>query len=472
MAKTPQSRLPILAGLIAVVLLAAACGSSDNSSESSESPEPTEEPASETTGATGTEEEATPDATPEATPTGSEPGETELTASWQGVTEDTVRVGVTVIDTDELAELFDVHLDLAPTDLLEGLAATLNSNGGVGGRQLEIFVETFLPVGTGPAEEICTKFVEDNEVFMVTGQALDDTMLCYTETYEVPYLGYFGLTPEREERSIAPFISVEMASDLQRRNATEILVDGSYLDDKAVAVYWSEADELLARDAVIPTLEDGGIDVVATAALPSFGGDQLATDEAIDIIVESFRADGVEAIVNISEVVTLSQGIDRVDYRPDLFYLNGQVSNAEIFEGSGIDPETLTGAMGVAPSNLSLDELKEDKLWIECIESYNASGPEEPFDLDTIEEGIAGSVAQNCGGFWLLTMLLEAAGPDLTPSTIAAAADNMGTFDLPGLPGASLGPGKWSAGNAMRIYQYSPDLFRFEVDGDPIVIEG
>ena len=53
----------------------------------------------------------------------------------------------------------------------------------------------------------------------------------------------------------------------------------------------------------------------------------------------------------------------------------------------------------------------------------------------------------------------------------AEAADNLGTFDLPGLPGASLGPEKWSAGNAMRIYEYDPETFRFHAAGEPIFVE-
>lgn len=453
--------------IAALALLAAACSSSDTQENTAAEPEATDaaDPSEEQPTEAG--EEATQEPSDEPT---QEPAE--LTASWQGVTADTIRFGVTVVDTDQLAELFDVHVDLAPPGLLAGLAATVNTEGGINGRQLEVFTETFLPVGTGPAEEVCTRFAVDEEVFIVTGQALGDTMLCYTETYEVPYLGYFGLTPERAERSVAPFLAVEMAADLQRGHATDILIDDGYLDDKTVAVYWSEVDEPLARDAVIPRLEAAGIDLVATAALPNFGGDQLATDDAIDVIVESFRADGVEAIINVSEVVSLSQGLDRVDYRPELFYLNGQVNTADIFEGSGIDPATLTGAIGVAPSNLSLEELMADELALECLDDYNASGPEEPLDIDTMDEQIVGSVVQNCAGFALLALLLEAAGPDLTPDTLADAADNLGTFDLPGMPGASLGPGKWSAGNAMRIYEYDPAAFRFHPVGNPIIVEG
>ena len=477
MARIRPVRPALLASAVALVIIAAGCSSSDDTAETADQ-EPTETAPAEESAATTPEAVDEPDETPEQA-TG-EPTEqategptdepAELTASWQGVTPEEIRVGVTVIDTDQLADLFDVHVDLAPSGLLGGLAATKNAEGGINGRQLEMFIDTFLPVGTGPAEEVCTRFAEDEEVFIVTGQALGDTMLCYTETYEIPYLGYFGLTPEREERSIAPFMAVEMASDLQRGHATDILISDGYLDGNAVGVYWSAGDEPLAKDAVIPRLEEAGIEIASTASLPDFGGDQLATDDAIDVIIERFKADGVDAIINISEVVTLSQGLDRVDYRPELYYLNGQVNNADIFEGSGIDPATLTGAVGVSPSNLTPDELLADELFLQCVEDYNTSDPEEPIDLGGTDDEILGSVSQNCAGFHLLVMLLEAAGPDLTPDTLAAAADSLGTFDLPGQPGASMAPGKWSAGNAMRIYEYDPDTFQFHAAGDPIIV--
>jgi hypothetical protein len=36
----------------------------------------------------------------------------------------------------------------------------------------------------------------------------------------------------------------------------------------------------------------------------------------------------------------------------------------------------------------------------------------------------------------------------------------------------SLGPGKWSAGNSMRIYEYDPAAFRFHPTGEPILVSG
>ena len=63
-----------------------------------------------------------------------------------------------------------------------------------------------------------------------------------------------------------------------------------------------------------------------------------------------------------------------------------------------------------------------------------------------------------------------AAGPDLTPDALLAAADATGELLLPGMIAGSLGPGKYSVGDVVRYYTYDIDNKLMVPDGEPIVV--
>ena len=101
----------------------------------------------------------------------------ELTASFRGVTPDVIRVGITAIDWDTLAEL---GVDFGSTnslDLWEAALEDINTRGGVNGRMLEIYGREFLPLGGEQFDQACAQLTLDEEVFVVVGQALEDQIL-------------------------------------------------------------------------------------------------------------------------------------------------------------------------------------------------------------------------------------------------------------------------------------------------------
>ncbi|MEM1335547.1 MAG: hypothetical protein AAGG08_19045, partial [Actinomycetota bacterium] len=117
----------------------------------------------------------------------------ERTASFRGVTEDTIRVGVIDYDWDGLA---DIGVDFGVTNSVDLFAAALesiNDRGGIAGRQLELFQREFLPVGDGAANQVCVELAEDEEVFMVVGRLRDDQVLCFTEQYETAAFAPLGM---------------------------------------------------------------------------------------------------------------------------------------------------------------------------------------------------------------------------------------------------------------------------------------
>lgn len=375
-------------------------------------------------------------------------------AAVPGVTDDTVRLGVASVSPEQLADL-GIEADGPPSEaLFQAWVAAQNDQGGVGGRQIELVFEPFLPLGDAEADAACVALTEDDPVFLATGTFLDDTPLCFTEAHETPYLGQFGHSAERDRRSKAPFVALEMSDERQRLAGLQVFLDEGALDGR-VALFWGAADTTVVEEHIKPALEEAGIDVVVETALDDFGGDQAAEDQALDTMVERIRSADPDAVLNVSDFVPPLVAFQRNGWLPDrVLSTSAQALPAGVLTGAGLDAEILARVVVAAPYAPTKEELAEDPEVQRCIDEYNASDPDEPVDLDEIPGDALDAVANECAAFRLFVLAAEAAGDDLTPASWGRGAESLGDLDLPGLPFASLAEGKHSAGDAIGRYEY------------------
>ena len=373
----------------------------------------------------------------------------------QGVTPDSVKLGVAGVDDAKLQSLGIETDGITSEALFTSWVDAQNDRGGVAGRQIDLFFRPFLPTGEAEAEAACVELTEDQQVFLAIGILTDDTPLCFTEAHGVPYLGLWGQSAERDARSEAPFIAVEMGDDRQRAAAVQALLDEGAMEDKEVALYWGAADTPVVNEVVKPMLEDAGVDVVTEATLDDFGGDQAATDQALDVIVERFRSSGAEVVLNVSDFGNLMVAFQRAGWAPErILSTSAQALSAGVVEALGIDASTLDRVLVAAPYGPTVEELREDPGVIECAEEHNASGPAVKLDLATATKETLNGVATQCAAFRVFVLAAEGAGEDLTPESWNAAAEGLGELDLPGMPFASLSPTKHSAGDAIGVYTW------------------
>lgn len=373
----------------------------------------------------------------------------------QGVTADSVVLGVAGVDADKLASLGVETDGVTSESLFTAWVQAQNDRGGVGGRQIELFFRPFLPTGEAEAEAACVELTEDQQVFLAIGILTDDTPLCFTEDHGTPYLGLWGQSAERDERSVAPFVAVEMADDRQRAAAISALLDEGAMDGKKVALYWGAADTPVVDDVVRPMLADAGVDIVSEATLDDFGGDQAATDQALDVIVERFRSSGAEVVLNVSDFGNLMVAFQRAGWAPErVLSTSAQALSAGVVAGLGIEEATLDRLLVAAPYGPTVEELRDDPGVQQCAQEYNDSDPAVPLDLATATKETLNGVATQCAAFRVFVLATEAAGEDLTPATWLAGAESLGDLDLPGYPFASLGATKHSAGDAIGVYTW------------------
>ena len=247
--------------LVAVMaMVAAACGDDggegevDSGAPVDEAPEAEPEPDPEP------EPEAEPDPEPESEAV-------ELTASYRGVTEDAIRIGVVLFDLDAILELgVDVGYG-DQTQHYQVIIDEINDAGGILGRTIEPIYRLISPVDSAQSDAACVELIEDHEVFAVVGTLRPpENVLCYTEAGDTPFIGAPSgdLTDEVFERSRVPFLypgRVPSRTDSAIISALEL---DDAIEGQVLAVHGRDdtrlddlADELVARGAteVIKTRE-------------------------------------------------------------------------------------------------------------------------------------------------------------------------------------------------------------------------
>ncbi len=398
----------------------------------------------------------------------STPGAT--AAPSQGVTDSEVSIGVAWIDAQEILDRFGVDIGVYPVeDLFQAMADGANARGGVADRNLRVAASTFVPTETEDSDRVCAELLQDEEVFVVAGTLLADAPLCVTELHGQPYVGAFGETPEIQERSQGRFFAVEIDFARYTLAAVQEMIDAGDLDDREVGLY-SDANDLergVVED-IRAALDDAGISVVSQVEGPELTDDPVAADAAVDTAIERMRADGADLVLTPSTPIAILRGVERTGWEVDVALTNGQLTGFGESDVA-VAPEVLERTIAVSVDSPTAEEARADEGVQACVADYDAAFPDAPLDLDN--DDVAVGVATACRTWDLTLQILEAAGPELDVASFVAAAEGLGTFDLPVGPGASLGPDKHSATSTIRRYMYDPDVGHWVRDGDPIPVQ-
>jgi Periplasmic binding protein len=374
-----RSKLPVLAGVAALALVAtAACTANDDG-----------------TSASGSDTTASPDS-----------GNTADAGPAPGVTDDTVRVGVTYVDLDAVRQFVD--LDQGDYEAAyRAVIDDVNGGGGIHGRTIEPVFAPVSPIGTVPAEEACVRLTEDEDVFAVIGFFQDDAVLCPLETHATAVIGGVA-TDARAERAAAPWFTTDPGSEAGEADAIRAMAEAGELDGR-VGVFGSILSETQTNDVVLPLLEDLGIEPV---------------------IAERFRSQDVDTVLAVgSAAVPLANGLAPLDYRPRLRFTSIVSINAYV---TGVNPD-LSLLEGAVVGSADTEQYDEEAMQ-ECIgvlEDAGISGITDPATVETGEPIPFVSASSACRNVSLLAAILEAAGPDLDYGTFQQAGESL-TVHLPG----------------------------------------
>ncbi|MDE0699397.1 MAG: ABC transporter substrate-binding protein [Acidimicrobiaceae bacterium] len=469
--KRPNTILRLLALLLSFLLLAAACGGDDGDDAEPVSGDDGDDMAETDDGDDMADDDMADDdmaddgddmADDDMADDGDDMAEPEpepepRTASWRGVTEDTITVGVAMLNFDLLKEI-----NLSPAGwgdqqgVWEALIAKLNANGGINGRTVEAVYEYYSPIDPVDAERVCTALTEDNEVFAVLGGFVGPLAgtadPCITGLNETILVGG-EINADELAQSRAPWYHPGATVEFSTENLLGLLIEtGRLTEGMSVYVIAGRAAEATV-DPVIEAFEARGANVVGRSIIEANDGETLAQNQQLEVILERFRESGAEAIMIPGNPAATIRGIG-------LAGLNGQVpvwtNNPGGLNNLG---ETITDysiADGVLTSLGPTDtEIYEDPLYQSaCNDVVAAAMPDAdlrpPLEYATGEENWFNPVRRYCRHLALFVEIATAAGVNLTHDSFRAGAESLTDFALPG-GAASLSATKLGADDLVRL---------------------
>lgn len=469
----------LIAMLVALSMIAAACGGNDDddtgssepaapATEAPAAPEPepeAEEPEPEAEEAAPQEpepEESEPEDEPEfePAPTAEPEPEIPLTATWRGVTAETITIGVTYLDIDQLVELgFSPATWGDQEKVIQALVDDINNRGGINGRRVEVLMDKYNPIGTTEAEAACLRLTEDNEVFAVLFGFLgpaEEANTCIVSQQETILVGG-NITPDRLAEARAPWVNQQAPRERITSALFTLLDNEGMLQGRSIAVV-ADLTAAPQLEEVAELLREHGVEPVLEIATSSQVADLVAQNQEWAALSERIRAAGADTLLLIGNPTAgienaALNGLDVDIWTTDASGLNNL--------GASADPETARGVISVS-SMTNAQIYESDPRFRQCLDAFNAAHPDiEVKHPDTLEEEEPlwfTNVYGHCQFFQLFELLATAAGPNLTPETFVQAIENAGEFSIASQPYASYGPGKYSSNDSFQLVAYDPDV--------------
>ena len=380
-----------------------------------------------------------------------------LTASWRGVTEEAIHIGISMLDFGFLKDV-----NLSPQGwgdqqlVWETLVANLNSNGGILGRELVVDAyKYYSPIGPIlggiDPEAVCLELAADIETFAILGGFLgpvEDINTCITGTQNTIMVGG-RQTAERLAASTAPWIEPGTMKETKMKVFLSLLEQEGLLEGKNIALIGNEDDGPYELSSEL--LSNMDVNVVLDVGLQIPVGDTAAEDARWDVLVQNVLASGADVAMLVGGERAGIRNLANNDIEMDLY-----IMNSETFTNlsESVTPEMAEG--GISLTGLTEQEIWDDPLTqSNCVIPFKEANPdlviEGPDQFDEGEEEWYRSIMSYCRWLQLFVMITEAAGPNLTHESFLAAAESMSNFVLPGQPYNSIAPGKYDASDSFRL---------------------
>src|SRR5262249_43807825 len=131
-----------------------------------------------------------------------------------GVTNDTIKIGVTYVDTAAL-EKSGLQLKLGDyKGAYQALADHINAQGGINGRKIQLVFAPIDPTNNTSAATQCLHLTEDENVFVTVGFFLNEAaVMCPLQTHDSAVIGG-GQTPQLLEQAKAPWFTTVPGSEV------------------------------------------------------------------------------------------------------------------------------------------------------------------------------------------------------------------------------------------------------------------
>lgn len=388
-----------------------------------------------------------------------------------GVTDDTIRLGVTYVDLASLGDVVDIdHGDYEAA--YQAIADDINAAGGINGRQLELSFAPVLPIGTDDADAECVRLTEDLGVFAVVGSMIDDAPLCFVGLHDTPVVGGF-ITQERLDQAQAPwFTNVPAVENVTTRLIDAVAAEGVF-DDATVGVIALPEDEGLMREVAEPALAAQGVEAAELATIDAPPDDLTAGLQQVGVIAERFQAAGVDTVVAIGNAaLPTGQGLAQTDFRPRLVASSYEGLATYVNAAEGFDETVVEGAISGGYAQLAPDVQWADPAMQDCVALVEEATGESVADPATLDPGDPEhhvSVFTACQQLSIFRQIAEAAGDELDNGSFGEAGYTLGEIEVPGAGGpATYGPDSLDGSMPLFLLRYDSEAGELDADDEPV----
>ncbi|WP_436789976.1 hypothetical protein [Yinghuangia sp. YIM S10712] len=375
-----------------------------------------------------------------------------------GVTDTTIKVGITYPDLSAIRQLVNIdHGDYEA--VYTALITKLNADGGINGRVIQPVFGKVNPLAPTSAQEACRKLTQDEKVFVALGSFNADEPLCYVGTNQTAVIGG-PLTAKNYAQAQAPWFSYARGGD-EVADGLELFARQNALAGKKVAVVGVVNEQALVREIAVPALQRNGVNPVETAILDTNFRDAAAVAQQTAAIVQKVQAAGADTVVVVGGMgQQFPMQLEKTNYRPQLLFTD--VSSAEVYtrDTAKHDYGTLVGAAALGPV-----VRWEESAIRECIADVETAIPaldgKVSLDPRTVPIGSPTpqvAVETACRNLDLFTAIATKAGDDLTYASFQEAGFTLGPLRVANyVDQANYTRATPHGAIPVRIYSYDPE---------------
>lgn len=473
MAGRAHAHRRFLAAAFAALLLLAACGDDDGTATTDTTGEgATTTGGAEETTTSGPTETTGGTATPKGECDPAAEFDEELTDSFRGVTAESIKVGIVMVDYEAIKDFVDFHRGDQQA-IAQVFVDCINAAGGVGGRMIEPVYKLYPPIpGMEPSPQaICTEMTDDEQVFAVLGVFIDFTgegQLCLSRDKETIHIGHELEQPWIDGAVPGLMLTPDRTKEANAEILLNLLEEEGLLEGRTVAIVGDQDGQARIEDILEPGLDEMGVERGSTAILTITGTDTTAAQAQVDSFIERWRGEGVDTILFDGLNVSAKQFVDKIGAAfPDALLLadaSSVIQQARDSQAAGGE-NYYVGMLSVEGQTGPERWANKGPLLQQCVDVYETATGETVLGPDEQTPGEDGRTAQIdvavtdfCGELFMFRTIAERAGADLTNDSWIETVNTFGDIELVPTNIASLCEGKYAADDAARLVEYDPTI--------------
>lgn len=413
----------------------------------------------------------------------------------QGVTDDTILIGRTVIEN---AGAFNAALGIAvasvdsePLDKI--MLDHINANGGIGGRRVEL-VYYRNDVNDGVSQEVkdqeaCTLWTQDKPVLAVLSGGRDALKACLAKR-GVPHI-YENVFSDADDRTFTEFPSYFQLNAPELGATARTMVNGLAEEGffrpandqmapcprpvcTGVITFDTEPRRRAVEQALLPALEAAGHTVAEPAFVkyPATQAEYADAAAAFPGIVLRFKSAGINRVLLYGDeggglALFMARAAGAQGYHPR-YGLTSASGPQALLDGGLVDPAEMSGAITVGWNPLG--DLREADAalgpgFAPCIALMEAGGSNPRKSINDLVITL-----RTCDGFNFLATAIKAGLPDITAASVVAGAEAQSAFPTAISYATALASGRHAGAAAVRhsAFVESCECFRYVSDLRPV----